>query len=157
MSYVKNLGFLQLTALLLIGAEARRVHCPSCVQPPSALWACSKSSRQFDPVASGAWSESRPCAFHPPAKATLGRRLSLASGKGTQNSPTSLWREAHLDRERNRRWAEHCSSVNEIGAKACFMVPRWNASAHVCRGKCDRASTDEWSPTKASGSALTYS
>ena len=47
--------------------------------------------------------------------------------------------------------------MNEIGAKACFMVPRWNASAHVCRGKCDRASTDEWSPTKASGSALTYS
>ena len=32
----KNLGFLQLTALLLIGAEARRVHCPSCAQPPSA-------------------------------------------------------------------------------------------------------------------------
>ena len=47
--------------------------------------------------------------------------------------------------------------MKQKGAKACFMVPRWNASAHVCRGKCDRASTDEWSPTKASGSALTYS
>ena len=58
---------------------------------------------------------------------------------------------AHLDPERNRRWAEHCSSVEQKGAKACFMVPRWSASAHVCRGKCDRASTDEWSPTKASG------
>src|SRR5579872_3990539 len=52
-------------------------------------------------------------------KPAFGRRLSLAAGFGTQNSPTSLWREAHLDRERTRRWAEHCRSVNEIGAKAC--------------------------------------
>jgi len=71
--------------------------------------------------------------------------------------PDKPRRSAHLDRERNRRWAEHCRSVKQKGAKACFMVPRWNASAHACRGKCDRASTDEWSPTKASGSALTYS
>jgi hypothetical protein len=35
-SVSKNPGFLQLTALLLIGAEARCVHCPSCAQPPSA-------------------------------------------------------------------------------------------------------------------------
>src|SRR5260370_42421225 len=71
--------------------------------------------------------------------------------------PDKPLREPHLDRERNRRWAEHCSSVNEIGAKACFMVPRWNASANVCRGTCDRASTHAWSPTTGSASVVTSS
>ena len=57
---------------------------------------------------------------------------------------------AHLDRERNRRWAEHCGSVNEIGAFAWFMVPRWNFAPPFASQQ-GPASTGEWSPTKASG------
>jgi hypothetical protein len=48
-------------------------------------------------------------------------------------------------------------TLSQKGAFAGFMLPRWSASAHVCRGKCDRSSTDEWSPTKASGLTRTSS
>jgi hypothetical protein len=53
MSCLRIVGFLQLTAELLIGAEDRRVHCPSCAQPPLLYELASLSSRLFERRASG--------------------------------------------------------------------------------------------------------
>jgi hypothetical protein len=140
-SVSKTVGFLQLTAELLIGAEARRVHCPSCAQPPLLYELASLSSRLFD-LQHRAW-ESRPCAFRPPPKAILST-ASIAAGHGTPDSPDEPLREAQRDaRAQSQMGRALWERSREIGAKACFMVPRWSASAHVCHGKCDRASTDE--------------
>jgi hypothetical protein len=154
MSRLKTVGFLQLTAELLIGAEDRvfivhlapKHHCSMSLSanPP----VCSTQSTR-------AW-ESRPRAFHPPTQAIL----STAPYHIRQRHPPTTSEPlipAHLDRECNRRWAELCGSVKQKGAFAWFMVPRWNASAHLCRARRDRVSLDEWSPTKASGSARTSS
>jgi hypothetical protein len=45
----------------------------------------------------------------------------LASRRRTIEADRTSLREAHLDPERNRRWAEHCGSVNKIGTGA----PSW--------------------------------
>jgi hypothetical protein len=146
---VKTLGFLQLTAKLLIGAEARRVHCPSCAQPPLLARAC-------EPLLSSVRRRAPRRGSLGPVPSTHRQKPSSPLPLSQQAlarppRPPSLSSRPNGTREPNRRWAEHWSSVKQKGAKACFMVPRWSASAHVCREKCDRASTDDWSPTKASG------
>ena len=70
-----------------------------------------------------------------PRRGSLGP-APIAAGFGTPATTSEPLIPAHLDPERNRRWAEHCRSVKQKGAKACFMVPRWSASAHLCRGTC---------------------
>jgi hypothetical protein len=92
------------------------------------------------------------CKSHP-GKTPLPRRVAVARKTARQASKTRPIRIASAIAD----GPSIVVTLSQKGAKACFMVPRWNASAHVCCGKCDRASTDEWSPTKASGLTRTSS
>ena len=153
MSYLKIVRFLQLTAELLIGAEGRAfiVH---LTPNHYLLYGLAANPGSVRPTAPGHGRRRGPVPSTHLQKPSCPEPLPRIR-KRHAPWPDEPLIPAHLDRERNRRWAEHCGSVNEIGAFAWFMVPRWSASAHVCCGNCDRASTDEWSPTKASGSART--
>ena len=89
-------------------------------------------------------------AVNPPVSSTQmhqghGRSLGPVPSTHLQKPP---WEDAS---------PSHPAKACKTARQASGERPIWIASAHACRGKCDRASTDEWSPTKASGSALTYS
>ncbi len=110
---------------------------------------------QFDPQHQGMVVVEALC-LPPICKNHPVQSLSLASGKGTPPGPTSLssrpiWIESAI--------ADGPSIVGALTRSV--RVPLHGSTMErerpLGRFKRDRASTDEWSPTKASGSALTYS
>jgi hypothetical protein len=112
----KIVGFLQLTAELLIGAEDRYVHCPSCAQAPLLYELERKTSHLFERHAPGHESLYPVLSTHRQKPSSL--LLPIASGKGAPPTTSEPLKEAHLDPERNRRWAELCESVKQKGAFA---------------------------------------
>ena len=145
---VKTVGFLLLTALL-IGAKARRVHCPFCAQPPLLSKLASLSSRQFDSQHQGmgvsALCLAPTCKSHP---VHCLHRIRLWH--------TRLFRRASHPGPTGRESAiaDGPSIVGTLSRDRCQSLLHGSTMERAPTSAAEsarRASTDEWSPRSASG------